>query len=239
MDTKNTENTLDIGVVVRMMKMFPNTKFTRKGWNGKDQYIQIQIPDEHSKMSLPYVYIKTVQGDLVPWLASQTDLLADDWVEVKSTPLGLIEVNPLKCPITEDECKRYRFEIGNQPNPDNKDAKEECYDAINRPAHYCKDRKIQPIQVIEDWKLGFNLGSALKYISRAGRKDDRIQDLEKAVFYLNREIEIYKELNKTTTITLDTKATAIPTPQTPKKADDQLLEIFDRLFKSVIDDLKD
>ena len=238
METIKTDS-MDMALVIRTMKKHPEVRFTRKGWNGKDQYIQIQNPDKHSKMTRPYVYIKTVQGDLVPWLASQTDLLADDWVEVKSTPLGLIKVNPLKCPITEDECKRYRFEIDNQPNPDNKDAKDECFDAINRPAHYCKDRKIQPINVIEDWKLGFNLGSALKYISRAGRKDDRIQDLEKAVFYLNREIEIYKELNKTTTITVDALNTTIPMPQTPKKADDQLVELFDRLFKSVIDDLKD
>ena len=225
MDTKNTETTLDIGVVIRMMKMFPNTKFTRKGWNGKDQYIQIQNPDKNSKMTRPYVYIKTVQGDLVPWLASQTDLLADDWMLYREP-----------CADVKKEVQNYKYD--NQPNPDNKDAKEECYDAINRPAHYCKDRKIQPIQVIEDWKLGFNLGSALKYISRAGRKDDRIQDLEKAVFYLNREIELSKELNKTTTITIDTKADNLM-PVAPKKEDDQLLELFDRLFKSVIDDLKD
>lgn len=51
----------------------------RAGWNGKGQWIELQRPDAHSKMTLPYIYIKTVQGDLVPWLASQTDLLANDW----------------------------------------------------------------------------------------------------------------------------------------------------------------
>ncbi len=54
-------------------------KVSRSGWNGPDQYLELQVPDEHSKMTLPYIYIKTVQGDLVPWLASQTDLLAIDW----------------------------------------------------------------------------------------------------------------------------------------------------------------
>ena len=54
-------------------------RVTRVGWNGPDQYIKLQVPDEHSKMTLPYIYIRTVQGDLVPWLASQTDLLANDW----------------------------------------------------------------------------------------------------------------------------------------------------------------
>lgn len=54
-------------------------RVTREGWNGKDQYIEMQTPDENSKMTLPYIYIKTVQGDLVPWLASQTDILETDW----------------------------------------------------------------------------------------------------------------------------------------------------------------
>lgn len=54
-------------------------KLTRRGWNGKDMYIMLQRPTERSKMTLPYIYMKTVQGDLVPWLASQTDMLAEDW----------------------------------------------------------------------------------------------------------------------------------------------------------------
>lgn len=52
----------------------------RKNWNGPGQYLRLQTPDEHSKMTLPYIYIRTVQGDLVPWLASQTDMLSDDWM---------------------------------------------------------------------------------------------------------------------------------------------------------------
>jgi hypothetical protein len=52
----------------------------RQGWNGKGMWIELQEPDEHSKMTLPYIYMSTAQGDLVPWLASQTDLLASDWV---------------------------------------------------------------------------------------------------------------------------------------------------------------
>ncbi len=54
-------------------------RITRTGWNGPDQWIQLQKTDTGSKMTLPYVYIHTVQGDLVPWLCSQTDLLAVDW----------------------------------------------------------------------------------------------------------------------------------------------------------------
>lgn len=51
----------------------------RDGWNGKGQFLNLQVSDANSKMTLPYIYITTVEGNRVPWLASQTDLLADDW----------------------------------------------------------------------------------------------------------------------------------------------------------------
>lgn len=56
---------------------------SRKGWNGAGMWIALQVPDEHSKMSLPYIYMSTITGDLVPWLASQSDILAEDWGMVK------------------------------------------------------------------------------------------------------------------------------------------------------------
>jgi hypothetical protein len=54
----------------------------RIGWNGKHMWLELQVPDAHSKMTLPYIYMSTVTGDLVPWLASQTDILADDWCQI-------------------------------------------------------------------------------------------------------------------------------------------------------------
>lgn len=54
-------------------------KVRRVGWNGKGMWIKLQVPDAHSKMSLPYVYMSTANKQLVPWLCSQTDLLAEDW----------------------------------------------------------------------------------------------------------------------------------------------------------------
>ena len=57
-------------------------RISRKGWNGPGQYLEIKEPDDTSDMTLPYIYIRTVQGDFVPWLASQTDILSDDWVSV-------------------------------------------------------------------------------------------------------------------------------------------------------------
>jgi hypothetical protein len=55
---------------------------SRRGWNGPGQFLKLQRPDSGSKMTLPYIFITTVQGDLVPWFASQTDLLAEDWFKV-------------------------------------------------------------------------------------------------------------------------------------------------------------
>ena len=57
-------------------------RVARSGWNGKNMYLELQIPDENSKMTLPYIYMYTAQGDLVPWLASQTDILSEDWETV-------------------------------------------------------------------------------------------------------------------------------------------------------------
>lgn len=68
---------MNIGQAIDAMRQ--GLKVTRKGWNGKGQYIALQLPDENSKMRKPYVYISPVDGEFVPWFASQTDLLADDW----------------------------------------------------------------------------------------------------------------------------------------------------------------
>ena len=59
---------------------------------------------------------------------------------------------------------------------------------INHPSHYNMG-KYEAIDVIEDWELGFNLGNTIKYISRAGHKDSIVQDLKKAMWYLQREID--------------------------------------------------
>ncbi len=69
---------------------------------------------------------------------------------------------------------------------------------VNHPGHYGGDTTYEAIKVIEAWELGFHLGNAVKYISRAGEKDPtkEIEDLEKAVWYINREIERKKWLRK-------------------------------------------
>lgn len=62
-------------------------RVARDGWNGKNMWLALQEPDQHSKMTLPYIYIEYPEGhpaypsgSRVPWLASQTDMLREDWV---------------------------------------------------------------------------------------------------------------------------------------------------------------
>lgn len=62
-------------------------KVFRSGWNGKNMWICLQRPTNTSKMTLPYIYMKTVENDLVPWVASQTDILSEDWEVLKKDPL--------------------------------------------------------------------------------------------------------------------------------------------------------
>lgn len=80
-------NGMSFGLAIEAMKI--GLHVARKGWNGKGIFIVLQIPDDHSKMTSPYIYIDTtgLQTDnpdapksLVPWLASQTDMLAEDWL---------------------------------------------------------------------------------------------------------------------------------------------------------------
>ena len=68
-------------------------------------------------------------------------------------------------------------------------------DMIN-PDHYRGDRQFEPIEVIEDWGLGYHLGNALKYISRNRRKpnEDPVEGLRKAIWYLEREIKLIEAL---------------------------------------------
>lgn len=69
-------------------------------------------------------------------------------------------------------------------------------DNVNHPSHYTSGN-IEVIDFIEDQKLDYHLGNAVKYIARAGKKDpDKfIEDLEKAIWYISRKIETYNKNN--------------------------------------------
>lgn len=72
-----SEQNLTFGTAINELKA--GKKIARKGWNGKGMFLKLQIPDANSKMTLPYIYMKTADENLVPWLASQTDILSSDW----------------------------------------------------------------------------------------------------------------------------------------------------------------
>lgn len=72
--------TRDFGWAIHELKR--GARVCRAGWNGKGMWLGLQTPDAQSKMGLPYIFMSTVGGKLVPWLASQTDVLAEDWETV-------------------------------------------------------------------------------------------------------------------------------------------------------------
>jgi hypothetical protein len=76
-------DSLTFGLAIEALKM--GLKVSRAGWNGRGMWLELQRPDAHSKMTLPYVFLnypadaQNTPGARVPWLASQTDMLAEDW----------------------------------------------------------------------------------------------------------------------------------------------------------------
>lgn len=85
----NSDGCFDFGDALKLLKA--GKRVSRKGWNGKGLWLELQRPNAQSRMTLPYVFLNYPntgfdegapypRGACVPWLASQTDMLADDWV---------------------------------------------------------------------------------------------------------------------------------------------------------------
>ena len=104
---------------------------------------------------------------------------------------------------------------------------------VNHPKHYGgSENTYEAIKVIEAWGLGFCLGNVVKYISRAGKKDKTklIQDLEKAIWYLNREVENLKNGEKSE---VTDKIIITDSPNSNEKYKYILLkEDYEKLYKS-------
>ena len=83
--------------------------------------------------------------------------------------------------------QEFLFWLYSEADPEKEENKN---DPVNHPSHYT-DGKIEVIDYIEDKDLGFCLGNAVKYISRAGKKDQskEVEDLQKAALYIQRKIE--------------------------------------------------
>lgn len=97
-----------------------------------------------------------------------------DWIDHTTTSLSEIH-----CYVCKGTCRK--------ADPVN------TTDNIN-PSHY-KRLTPEPIEVVEQWGLDYHLGSALKYLSRAGHKKDEIQDLEKCIWFIQRKIQKLKRVN--------------------------------------------
>jgi len=79
------DNTFTFGEAIKQLQA--GKSVARRGWNGVGLFLTLQVPDENSKMTHPYIFITTPAGHdsikRVPWIASQTDMLAEDWFVVE------------------------------------------------------------------------------------------------------------------------------------------------------------
>ena len=104
------------------------------------------------------------------------------------------EAAPLELLVQEDRPADGIYSEGCADSPPAEEKAGASDDPVQHPAHYTTGR-IECIDYIEDKELGFHLGNAVKYITRAGKKDPAktIEDLEKAVWYIQRKIELLKK----------------------------------------------
>ena len=104
------------------------------------------------------------------------------------------EAAPLELLVQEDRPAAGIYSEGYADGPPAEKKSGASDDPVRHPAHYTTG-KIECIDYIEDKELGFHLGNAVKYITRAGRKDPArtVEDLEKAVWYIQRKIKLLKE----------------------------------------------
>ena len=118
----------------------------------------------------------------------------DTCVLNKSEHMWLTQCDEWKCPsfleITDYELDKAIKKIQVSKDLDKAHDTTKLAEAVNHPSHY-NDGKIEVIDFIEDKGLGFCLGNAVKYISRAGKKDKskEAEDIKKAIWYLNRYLK--------------------------------------------------
>ena len=146
------------------MKVYPSTKTEKILALLKDGVSPVDVAKK-VKVSTAYVYtLRSKHGKKKPGRPKKEKVVEQKWVEVTYPGEALIP-NPLLLPD----------------------------DPVNHPPHYTAGG-IETLDFIEAKDLNYRLGNVIKYVSRAGKKadGDPIQDLEKAAFYLNREIIIRK-----------------------------------------------
>jgi hypothetical protein len=151
---------------------------TRQGMKAKD------IADK-VKSSISYVYVvrsemkKDVIGKHIKTILSTTDKPV-----TKDKPLSAYE-RLMKDSLAMSSNERPRIRM--QVSPSTNIVKPYGTDMVNHPPHYTAGG-IETIDFIEAKKLGYNLGNVVKYITRSDLKGDRLENLKKAQWYLNREV---------------------------------------------------
>jgi len=73
------------GIGWAVKQMIKGGRVGRADWKYMGMYLALQVPDEHSKMTEPYVYMMTARGEIRPWVPAQVQLLATDWEAVDAT----------------------------------------------------------------------------------------------------------------------------------------------------------
>lgn len=138
----------------------------------KDEIEKIYLQHK-PELVAPVVVILLKNGDKIE--------LESSLEEIKDTGAILMRLDQI--------YNKYMYMQDKSPDPNVLVEANPVFDPVSRPSHYAEGRKYEPRKVIHDWGLNFNLGNAVKYISRAGRKNDALEDLKKARQYLDFEIE--------------------------------------------------
>ena len=145
--------------------------------NDKKKFVSIKTNDDSEELNKAFGRLRgLIQSGLVDLANGLADELEKD--EEKIAEEAVEDADKNTCEEFEKNAKK----AGWSCTPSS--------DMVNSPSHY-KGHKFEVIDIIEDFDLNFRKGNALKYLLRAGHKDDYVQDLKKAIWYLNREIDAY------------------------------------------------
>ena len=146
--------------------------------NGKKKFVSIKTNDDSEELNKAFERLRgLIQSGLVDLANGLADELEKDEEKIAEEAVEDADKN------TSEEFEKNAKNAGWSCKPTEKEM-------VSHPSHY-QGKRFEVIDIIEDYELNFNKGNALKYLIRAGHKDDYVQDLKKAIWYLNREIETY------------------------------------------------
>lgn len=127
--------------------------------------------------------VEAIRSAMKEFLSEEDPMIVDAKDTLMPSRSGWVVTNPQITALLPDKKRSITIYV--------EGTVEKMNEQIKHPAHYCKGRKYEPKDVIHDWGLNFNLGSAVKYIARCGRKpgNSKKQDLNKAIQYIKFELE--------------------------------------------------